>query len=131
MYYREAMGAFVVYDVESQGTLDFVPNWKESLDKYLSYDDFKLPVILLGNKCDLPHDVKREAMERYAEEHGFLAWMETSAKNNVNINEAVEMLVDQIMKTESLEAALPHSDIIDPTQPEEPVENKSGKCPCA
>lgn len=35
-------------------------------------------------------------MNEYCEEHKFSAWFETSAKENINIEEAAKTLVDQV-----------------------------------
>jgi len=130
MYYREAVGAFVVYDVTAKWTLDHVPNWKSSLDEYLSSEDYQLPVVLIGNKCDKPHETDAARMEAFKDEIGCIKWLETSAKNNTGIDEAVKALVDEIMKSEVLEQTQPRSDIIDPALPDNHEPQKKG-CPCA
>ena len=35
-------------------------------------------------------------LDRYCEERGFLGWFETSAKENINIEEAANLLVDEV-----------------------------------
>lgn len=48
-----------------------------------------MSIILVGNKADLEHrrEVPRESGEEFAKEHGLL-FLETSAKNNLNVDEA-------------------------------------------
>ena len=57
-----------------------------------------LPVILLANKADLPNTVvDKDQLDAFCKEHGFICWMETSAKNNKNIEESVKGLVTNIL----------------------------------
>lgn len=58
-----------------------------------------LPVVLLANKCDLPnHAVNKEQLDAFCKEHGFVRWYETSAKENINIEESVKGLVSSILE---------------------------------
>jgi hypothetical protein len=65
-----------------------------------------LPVILLANKADLPDSQFDKAqLDAFCKEHGFICWMETSAKANLNIEEAVKGLVTNILShTDAFEA---------------------------
>lgn len=36
-------------------------------------------------------------MKEYCEENGFTAWFETSAKDNINIDEAAKVLVEKVI----------------------------------
>lgn len=38
-------------------------------------------------------------MDEYVKEHGFTAWFETSAKDNINIEESAKALVSKVMIT--------------------------------
>jgi Ras-related protein Rab-32 len=73
--------------------------WKREIDSKVTLPNGKpLPVVLLANKCDLPEAVvRREMLDDFCKEHGFTAWYETSAKNNVNIEESVRGLVAAIL----------------------------------
>ena len=54
VYYKDAAGAFVVYDVSRPVTFDAVVKWKQDIDDKIKLSNGKaLSVILLGNKCDL------------------------------------------------------------------------------
>lgn len=37
-------------------------------------------------------------MDEYVKEHGFTAWFETSAKDNINIEESAKALVSKVIK---------------------------------
>lgn len=51
VYYKEAVGAFIVFDVSRVATFDAVVKWKNDLDaKVLLPDGSAIPCILLANK---------------------------------------------------------------------------------
>ena len=52
-------------------------------------DGSLIPVVLLGNKCDLEaSEVPVDALDQFCADHNFVGWLETSAKANVNVQEA-------------------------------------------
>lgn len=56
VYYKEALAAFIVFDVTRSETLEAVRKWRLDLDAKvrLPNSDNVIPVILLGNKvCDM------------------------------------------------------------------------------
>uniref|UniRef100_A0A3Q3W8T9 Ras-related protein Rab n=1 Tax=Mola mola TaxID=94237 RepID=A0A3Q3W8T9_MOLML len=104
VYYREAMGALIVFDVTRQATFEAVAKWKEDLDSKLTLADGQsIAVVLLANKCDQGRELTNNAikMDQFCMDHGFVGWFETSAKDNLNISEAANFLVKHIMATES------------------------------
>ncbi|EPQ13589.1 Ras-related protein Rab-38 [Myotis brandtii] len=104
VYYREAMGAFIVFDVTRPATFEAVTKWKNDLDSKLSLPNGKpVSVVLLANKCDQGKDVLLNnglKMDQFCKEHGFVGWFETSAKENINIDEASRCLVKHILANE-------------------------------
>ncbi len=96
VYYREAVGAFVVFDVTRVATFEAVQKWKNDIDSKVTLppDDRPIPVVLLANKCDLnPKDGlgrNKEEMDKFCAEHGFAGWFETSAKDNVGIDKGTK-----------------------------------------
>lgn len=50
VYYKEAVGALVVFDVTRSGTFEAVQKWKADLDNNLSTPERALPCILCANK---------------------------------------------------------------------------------
>ncbi|XP_053160699.1 ras-related protein Rab-38 isoform X3 [Hemicordylus capensis] len=105
VYYREAMGAFIVFDVTRPATFEAVTKWKEDLDTKLTLPNGKpVPTVLLANKCDQGKEVLVNngfKMEQFCQENGFVGWFETSAKENINIDEASRCLVKHIIASES------------------------------
>lgn len=50
VYYKEAVGAFIVFDVTRTGTFDAVVKWKQDLDSKVLADGEAIPCVLLANK---------------------------------------------------------------------------------
>ncbi|XP_063218835.1 ras-related protein Rab-44-like [Bacillus rossius redtenbacheri] len=106
VYYKEAVGAFIVFDVTRAATFEAVVKWKQDLDTKVQLPDGSpIPCVLLANKCDQQKEglVNNPAkMEEYCKEKGFVGWYETSAKENINIEEAAKMLVTKILQNDKL-----------------------------
>ncbi|KAL0095406.1 P-loop containing nucleoside triphosphate hydrolase protein [Phycomyces blakesleeanus] len=109
VYYKEALGAFVVYDVTRPQTFEGVTKWKHDIDSKVTLPEAwgggNIPVVLLANKSDLIHEghgqqVNAEDMDRFCAEQGFLNWFETSAKEDTNIDEAARHLMTAVLKIE-------------------------------
>ncbi|KAG0204353.1 rab32, member RAS oncoprotein [Mortierella sp. GBA30] len=106
VYYKEAVAALVVYDVTRPKTFEAVKRWKADLDSKVSlpWGGGPIHAILLANKTDLQLNASvgldAEEMEKFCEEHGFLKWFATSAKDNKNIEDAMQFLLEQIMAAE-------------------------------
>uniref|UniRef100_V5GRC7 Ras-related protein Rab n=1 Tax=Anoplophora glabripennis TaxID=217634 RepID=V5GRC7_ANOGL len=105
VYYKEAVGAFIVFDVTRKNTFDSVTNWKTDLDSKVQLPDGSpIPCVLLANKCDQLKEslANNKNMEEYCQENGFAAWFETSARDNINIDEAARALVEKILEQDAL-----------------------------
>uniref|UniRef100_A0A2K5YU47 RAB29, member RAS onco family n=2 Tax=Mandrillus leucophaeus TaxID=9568 RepID=A0A2K5YU47_MANLE len=58
-----------------------------------------LPFIFSLCQCDLsPWAVSRDQIDRFSKENGFTGWTETSVKENKNINEAMRVLIEKMMR---------------------------------
>jgi small GTP-binding protein len=107
VYYKEAVGAFVVFDITRLETFDEVKKWKADIDSKVFLgtgpDRKPIPVVLLANKVDL--DTSEEGFEtnnkakldKFCQEFGFINWFATSAKKGVNIDKAAKFLVEDIL----------------------------------
>ncbi|XP_018921582.1 ras-related protein Rab-3D-like isoform X1 [Cyprinus carpio] len=102
-YYRGAMGFLLMYDITNQDSFNAVQDWATQIKTY-SWDNAQ--VILVGNKCDLEDDrlIPTEDSQRLARELGF-QFFEASAKDNINVKQVFECLVDVICEkmNESME----------------------------
>ncbi|KAI8606945.1 ras-related protein rab-1A [Chytriomyces sp. MP71] len=93
-YYRGAHGIIVVYDVTDQDTFNNVKQWLQEIDRYAVEGVNKL---LVGNKSDLVDKkvVDTNAAKEFA---GTLEipFLETSAKNSSNVEQAFLTMAKQI-----------------------------------
>lgn len=83
VYYKEAVGAFVVFDVTRGSTFEAVSKWKHDLDSKVKLaNGSPIPSVLLANKCDQKNESSNNTalMDTFCKETGFLGWFETSAK---------------------------------------------------
>ncbi|XP_065897987.1 uncharacterized protein [Dysidea avara] len=92
-YYRDAVGALVVYDVTDKKSMEHCLQWKEEIDDtvYLTNGD-PIPVVLIANKVD--HG--QLDGEQFSKDHGFIGYFETSAKTGKGIQEAIHFMVKKV-----------------------------------
>lgn len=104
VYYKDAYGAMLVYDVSKPSTFDTVSKWKEEIDSKVQLPNGDpLPVVLLGNKIDLDDaEVDKTQLDRFCEEKGFVGWFDTSAKLNIHIEQAAKCLVEKILEKKDI-----------------------------
>lgn len=100
VYYKDAVGAFLVFDVNRPKTFESVLKWKVDLDTKVSLSDgSNIPCLLLANKCDLVQrtDQDEQDLREFAMQNGFIGCLYTSPKDNINIEQAAKDLVMEIM----------------------------------
>jgi small GTP-binding protein len=91
-YYQGAKGAMLVYDVSRPQTYEDVISWYDDLEKGVPKG---IPLMVVGNKVDLPPIVQSQSGKRLAGDLG-ADFIETSAKTGENIGEAFERLVRKL-----------------------------------
>uniref|UniRef100_A0A1E1X4T6 Ras-related protein Rab n=1 Tax=Amblyomma aureolatum TaxID=187763 RepID=A0A1E1X4T6_9ACAR len=101
VYYKEAVGAFIVFDVTRSQTFEAVRKWKADLDTKVQLPEgTAIPCVLLANKCDMSKEGvvnNPTEMNEFCKENNFAGWFLTSAKENLNIEEAARFLITQIL----------------------------------
>ena len=94
-YYRGAHGILLLYDVTDKDSFKNLSNWLIEIEKNASKNVLK---VLIGNKSDLEDKrvVSFNQGKEFADTYG-LKFIETSAKKNLNVNEAFETLGRELM----------------------------------
>jgi len=98
MYYRGAQAAIIVYDVTNVDTFARAKVWVKELQRQASPN---IVIALAGNKADLSPKrmVNTDEANSFADENGLL-FMETSAKNAMNVNEIFMAIAKKLPKNE-------------------------------
>ncbi|KAJ8638846.1 hypothetical protein MRB53_015540 [Persea americana] len=101
-YYRGAVGALLVYDVTRRVTFENVERWLKELR---DHTDSNIVVMLAGNKADLRHlrAVSTEDAQAFAERENSY-FMETSALESMNVEDAFTEVLTQIYRVVSKRA---------------------------
>eukprot|EP00123_Amoebidium_parasiticum_P013157 comp21801_c0_seq7/m.31021 comp21801_c0_seq7/g.31021 ORF comp21801_c0_seq7/g.31021 comp21801_c0_seq7/m.31021 type:complete len:212 (-) comp21801_c0_seq7:25-660(-) len=104
-YYRGAMGIMLVYDVTCEKSFENIRQWIRNIETHASEDVEKM---ILGNKCDMDdkREVAKERGEQLAAEYS-VPFLETSAKNNINVEQAFTQMAQAIKKRMDAKAATP------------------------
>ncbi|NXC72727.1 RAB8A protein, partial [Anhinga anhinga] len=91
---RAFAGIMLVYDITNEKSFENIRNWVRNIEEHASPDVEKM---ILGNKCDAndKRQVSREQGEKLAASFG-IKFMETSAKANINIEDAFFTLARDI-----------------------------------
>ncbi|KAM9956351.1 hypothetical protein ACTFIR_003064 [Dictyostelium discoideum] len=95
-YYRGAMGILLVYDVTDEKSFGNIRNWIRNIEQHATDSVNKM---LIGNKCDMAEKkvVDSSRGKSLADEYG-IKFLETSAKNSINVEEAFISLAKDIKK---------------------------------
>ncbi|CAN6714423.1 hypothetical protein ACFX13_040189 [Malus domestica] len=111
-YYRGALGAILVYDISRRQSFENVRNWLRELREFGNLD---MVIVLVGNKSDLSQsrEVDEEEGKSFAEAEG-LCFMETSALENVNVEQVFLVMISKIhdiTRQRSLEAKVEETSV--------------------
>ena len=98
-FFQRAQGIIIVFDVTNKRSFDDLKMWIDSIKSQskLTEDLENMPIILIGNKIDLPKRViDKETALNFAKEQN-LEYYETSAKTGEGIDNAIKELVKKVM----------------------------------
>ena len=94
--YQGSDGIILVYDITQKKTFSNIKHWYDNIKNNIDID--KVAIILVGNKSDLPDpQVKKESSEKFCEQYN-LQLIETSCKDNINIEETFNVLIEKMIK---------------------------------
>ena len=94
--YQGSDGIILVYDITQKKTFSNIKHWYDNIKNNIDID--KVAIILVGNKSDLPDpQVKKESSEKFCEQYN-LQLIETSCKDNINIEETFNILIEKMIK---------------------------------
>lgn len=94
VYYHNAMGGLLVFDLTNRQSFDGLSSW---VDEFVSLAQPGALITLVGNKCDLEGEyaVKLDEAEKWAKAHG-VKFFATSAKEGHNIEELTQYVLNTL-----------------------------------
>jgi GTPase SAR1 family protein len=118
MFYQQAAGAVLVFDLTNTTSFSELDGW---LSEFQANAPSNCPVVLAGNKCDAVdvEEIDLDPVEQFAELRS-LSFFFTSALTGQNVKETIDALVALIPKRELR---------VDTTPIEEVPEDRKG-CRC-
>jgi Ras-related protein Rab-7A len=131
-FYRGADACVLVYDITDQKSFDNLQTWKEDfLTTAGPKNASNFPFVVLGNKCDLENrrNVQKGSAKSWCagQEQPHIQLYETSAKDNVNVNQAFVSVVKLALAQSANQEAPPIPKAIKFNQPAQ-NNNSSGCC---
>lgn len=100
--YKGSVGAIVIFDVTRIDSFNKIEEWKKDIDEKVQVSGNRpIPCLLIGNKIDCCQDHKifksKEEIEKFVVEKKFIKYFETSAKEQINIDEPLNYLINYII----------------------------------
>ena len=93
-YFHTSQGFVLAYDINNKESFEKIQYWIEEIK---ANADEKVKCVLIGTKCDLDkREVSEEEGMELGKTYGY-KFLETSAKENINIDETFETLVSEIL----------------------------------
>lgn len=97
VYYREALGAIVAYEITSRESFEKVKKWVSELEQHAPKG---ITLTIAGNKADLEgqRKVNNNEVEKFAKLHNANHFV-VSAKNGLNVKEMFSDLSERIYRS--------------------------------
>lgn len=95
-FYRGSDACVLVFDLTTKKSFEDLENWKREFIRQGGVkNEDSFPFIVLGNKCDMEdlREVDKNDAEQFCEGNGKMGFFETSAKDDVGIQNAFEEIV--------------------------------------
>lgn len=101
-FYRGADCCLLTFGVDDAQSFRNLSMWKKEFLYYADVrDPERFPIVVLGNKVDLPNrQVTQEEVLAWCRENHDSPYFETSAKDAINVNEAFRMAVKLLIKNQ-------------------------------
>lgn len=95
-YMRTGEGFLLVFAVNNAKSFEDISAYREQIKRVKDAEE--VPMVLVGNKCDLPTRAVDMALAREAAKNYGIPFVETSAKTRMGVDDAFYTLVREIRK---------------------------------
>ena len=122
--FTRVQGIIILYDITNKKSFTNIQNWI----KLIKETNDSIPYVLAGNKCDLTNQraVEEEEAIKFSQENN-INFMETSAKQDINIIDCVNSFVQKIITSENFIRNISFA-LNDSSEIQRKTLNKSEKC---
>ena len=122
--FTRVQGIIILYDITNKKSFTNIQNWI----KLIKETNDSIPYVLAGNKCDLTNQraVEEEEAIKFSQENNII-FMETSAKQDINIIDCVNSFVQKIITSENFIRNISFA-LNDSSNFQRKTLNKSEKC---
>eukprot|EP01156_Anaeramoeba_ignava_P008542 Anaeramoba_ignava/a3605_95.p1 GENE.a3605_95~~a3605_95.p1 ORF type:complete len:194 (-),score=60.27 a3605_95:122-703(-) len=106
-HFQNGDGFLLVYACDNRKSFEEIGEFRDEIIR--AKDDDDVPIVLLANKCDLPkgdQQVTKKEGQDLAKSYGY-PFLETSAKNVINIEESFAQCVREIRKRRAVDPSGP------------------------
>ena len=112
-FFRNVDGILLVFDLTNKDSFNNIKKW---LNEIKANSDHSIKKLLVGNKADMKDKIKvsKTMIDNFCNEKK-LKYMEVSAKNNQNVSNAFETLINEIIGNRTNEEILADFGISDHT----------------
>ena len=102
VFCRDTQGIIFCADSNRIESRNSVSKWEDCINEFNDIKD--VPKIIIENKCDLLGDESHyndnfNSLKEFSDNHGYLGYFRTSALTGYNINEAIDFLIEEIIKS--------------------------------
>jgi len=109
-FYRGADSCILVYDITDSKSFESLDLWRdEFIAQAAPRNQKEFPFVVLGNKSDLAKTKRQVADAKarsWTKAKGDIPFFETSAKDNINVEQAFQMVARNALKQESSQAPI-------------------------
>jgi GTPase SAR1 family protein len=101
-FFRGSEGCVIVYDVTNVESFRHLDHWLSYFLNQLGLAEPEFPILVLGNKIDdeAARQVTKDQASEWASERN-LIYYETSAKDNINVEQAFKELAREAVQSSS------------------------------
>ena len=98
-YIKNADGVLFVFAYDDQKSFEDINEWIDNFTHNTKLDfKEKMPAILVGNKSDLELVIDKDEIEKLKTEKKLFGYIDTSAKDNININEVFQNMGEMFVQ---------------------------------
>ncbi len=98
-YIKNADAVFFVFAHDDRESFSNIKKWLDNFKEINRRVDFNktFPAYLVGNKCDLPHEMKEEEIQQLKTDNNFYGYIDTSAKDDIGINQVFDDIGEMLI----------------------------------